>query len=128
MKLKNFHIEKSDPLLVSALEKAKPNEQLRIIAKLSTGGKTEPRIEEFVAPARFTSRSAYRAHLIEKRKRRLAENHDETRQSLKNLSLEIKGGKLSKVVVLEGGARQILSSLELPGIAHASLDRRIDLS
>lgn len=127
MKLNDFHRKKSDPLLIKALEKAKPNEQLRIVAKLSSDGKSESAIEEFLAPASFTSRSEYRAHLIDKRKRAMAGNHNETRQSLKKLPLEIKGGKLSRIVVLEGGAQEILLSLELPGIAHASLDRQIDL-
>ncbi len=34
---------------------------------------------------------------------------------------------MSRTVVVEGPARLLLTSLELPGVRHASLDRQIEI-
>jgi hypothetical protein len=83
--------------------------------------------EKKLSPAQFRSRSAYRGAMIDRRQRRLNDEVGDTLRALRTLSLFPQGGAISRTVVVEGPARQILVSLELPGIRHASLDQPIEL-
>jgi large subunit ribosomal protein L9 len=128
MILSEVQMSKSDPLLREALESAKGDEELRVVALLGSETKTTTKSANDFDPTQFSSRTAYRAALLEQRQRELNDEQKETLESLQHLDLHTKGGKASKTVVLAGNASQILASLELPGISHASLDRPIELS
>lgn len=129
MKLKKGHIEKTDPLLRDALRQAEGDEVLRAVMLLGpeSGDDEKGRVGQKLDPSQFPSRADYRRALIEQRQSRLADDIGQTLQALQGLSLAPRGGEISRVVVVEGSARQILVSLDLPGIQHASLDRPIEL-
>ena len=78
-------------------------------------------------PNQFASRAAYRKELIACRQKELAKAHHETLAALTELDVHPRGGKIGRTVVIEGTVSQVLSSLELPGVAQASLDRKIGL-
>ena len=129
MKLEERHIQKIDSLLRDALRDAKGDEVLRAVMVLGPQGidaRKEYRDQE-LASSQFPSHEAYRKALIERRQSELVHDTGETRQALEDLSLSLRGGKISKTVVVEGSARQILASLELSGVRHASLDQPIGL-
>lgn len=65
--------------------------------------------------------------MIDRRQRRLNDDIGDTLRALKALSLLPRGGTISRTVVIEGPARQILNSLELPGIRHTTLDQPVEL-
>ncbi len=127
MKLGKAHIAKIDGLLRIALKEAEGNEVIRAVMVLGPLGR-EPRHEE--APPellQLSSRTAYRQALIEDRQVKIGHAIGETRRQLADLKLSPRGGKVGHTIVVEGPAAQILASLELPGVRHASLDRRIGL-
>ncbi|MDZ8184214.1 MAG: NACHT domain-containing protein [Nostoc sp. ChiSLP02] len=128
MKLNESQIAKIDPLLQEVLMSAKGNEVIRAI--MSLGDENQIRLNannSSLKPQQFTSSEAYRQALIEQRKSQLAEMLGDTIQELQQLSLKPIGGELSRVVVVEGTADDILRSLSLSGVNHVTLDRLIAL-
>jgi hypothetical protein len=125
MKLAQRHISKIDPLLREALQHADGDEVFRAVMVLGTD--QEDRGEKKLAPAQFRSRSAYRGAMIDRRQRQLNDDIGGTLRALQALSLFPRGGTISRTIVIEGPARQILNSLELPGIRHATLDQPLEL-
>ncbi|MBD2603113.1 NACHT domain-containing protein [Scytonema hofmannii FACHB-248] len=128
MDLNESQIAKIDPLLEEVLTYARGNEEIRAIITLGADNQikkdaSNPPLD----PNEFPSYQAYRQALIERRKNQLAEAVGDTVQALQNLSLKPIGGTLSRVVVVEGSANAILSSLDLPGVNHVSLDQLIAL-
>jgi hypothetical protein len=129
MKLQERHTDKIDPLLRDALKQAQGDEMLRAVMVLGPErtDAEEGLTGEALDPAQFPSREAYRQTLITQRQNQLAHDLRETLQALQGLSLTPRGGTMSRTVVVEGPACQILASLDLPGVRHASLDRPIEL-
>ncbi|MEA5579638.1 NACHT domain-containing protein [Anabaena sp. UHCC 0451] len=128
MNLKEHHIDKIDPLLEEALMNARGDEKMRVIMTL--GDDNQLRNNQNVLnlqPADFPSPTVYRQALIEQRKIQLSELIGDTVQELQKLSLKTQGGTMSRVLVVEGSATDILRSLELSGVNHVSLDQLIGL-
>lgn len=126
MKIDERYLTKADPQLRNALKEAKGSEVLRAIMLLGSDEEGHD-LDQDLHPSEFPSRRAWREALIARRQRELELEIRDTLQALKNLDLKARGGKTSRTVVVEGPARQILTSLELPGVRHASLDRSIEL-
>lgn len=129
MKLSERQIEKMDPLLLDALRRAQGDEVIRAVMVLGpeSGDTKREDVSQALNPARFPSHEVYRRALIAKRKNQLVLRLCDTLRALSELSLTPRGGTTSRAVVVEGTAHQILTSLELPGVSHASLDRPIGL-
>jgi nucleoside-triphosphatase THEP1 len=128
MNLKEDQISKIDPLLEEALMNARGDEKMRVIMTL--GDENQLRNNQalpMLEPANFPSPIAYRQALIERRKNQLSEVIGNTIQELRNLSLKPLGGTMSRVVVVEGSATDILNSLELSGVNNVSLDQLVGL-
>jgi NACHT domain len=125
--LNESHIRKSDPILLDRLMHAKEGEVLRVAmtlnAESSESGQTLtlPTLD----PAQFPSRVDYRQALIQQQQARLTMALGSTMQELQDLSLKTYGGHTSRVIVAEGTAKQIIKSLELSGVYHASFDQVI---
>ena len=129
MNLKEDQITKIDPLLEEFLMNASGDEKIRVIMTLGDenqlrNSQTLPILE----PANFPSPTAYRQALIERRKNQLSQVIGDTIQELQNLSLKPVGGTMSRVVVVEGSATDILRSLELSGVNNVSLDQLVGLT
>lgn len=129
MKLRKGHVNKIDPLLQDALRQAEGNEILRAVMLLGpeSGDAEKVWVSRELDPSQFPSRKAYRQALIEQRQSQLADDIGQTLEALQDLALAPRGGKVSRVVVVEGQAHQILTALDLPGVQHASLDQPIEL-
>lgn len=129
MKLTERHIKKVDSLLLDALMRAQGDEVIRAVMLLGPEHEeTEKRgVSQTLDPTQFPSREAYRRALIAKRKSQLTPHLRDTLRALSELSLTPRGGTVSRAVMVEGPAHQILTSLELPGVCHASLDRPVEL-
>lgn len=128
MNLKEDQISKIDPLLEEALINARGDEKMRVIMTL--GDENQLRNNQalpMLEPGNFPSPIAYRQALIERRKNQLSEVIGNTIQELQNLSLKPLGGTMSRVVVVEGSATDILNSLELSGVNNVSLDQLVGL-
>ena len=127
MKLADRHVAKTDPRLEDTLKHAQEDENIRAIVVLEPDAPTN-RVDKKLHPSQFSSRQAWREALIEQRENQLAGEIGSTLEELEKLSLKPRGGKVGRAVVVEGPARDIAASLDLPGVIHASLDRPIDLS
>ncbi|MFN7657167.1 MAG: hypothetical protein ACK5P3_03255, partial [Dolichospermum sp.] len=128
MNLKEDQISKIDPLLEEFLMNARGDEKMRVIMIL--GDENQLRNNQalpMLEPGNFPSPIAYRQALIERRKNQLSEVIGTTIQELRNLSLKPLGGTMSRVVVVEGSATDILNSLELSGVNNVSLDQLVGL-
>ncbi|MFN5895632.1 MAG: NACHT domain-containing protein, partial [Dolichospermum sp.] len=128
MNLKEDQISKIDPLLEEFLMNARGDEKMRVLMILGdenqlSNNQALPMLE----PGNFPSPIAYRQALIERRKNQLSEVIGNTIQELRNLSLKPLGGTMSRVVVVEGSATDILNSLELSGVNNVSLDQLVGL-
>ncbi|WP_299999405.1 NACHT domain-containing protein [Anabaena sp. AL09] len=128
MNLKEDQISKIDPLLEEALMNARGDEKMRVIMTL--GDENQLRNSQalpMLEPGNFSSSIAYKQALIERRKNQLSQVIGDTIQELRNLSLKPVGGTMSRVVVVEGSATDILNSLELSGVNNVSLDQLVGL-
>ena len=128
MNLKEDQITKIDPLLAEFLINARGDEKIRVIMTL--GDENQLRNSQalpMLEPGNFSSSIAYRQALIERRKSQLSQVIGDTIQELQNLSLKPVGGTMSRVVVVEGSAIDILNSLELSGVNNVSLDQLVGL-
>lgn len=123
MRLERLHLEKADPLLQDVLRRADGHEILHVIMVLASQVENgEIYADQELDPSHFASRKDYRQYLITKRQDQLRKELGETFQALRNLSLNFRGETISRAVVVEGAAHNILKALELPGIYRASLD------
>ncbi|TAE61952.1 MAG: NACHT domain-containing protein [Nostocales cyanobacterium] len=128
MNLKENHIAKIDPLLEEALMNARGDEKMRVIMTLGDEHKLRNNQNVVnIKPADFPSPLAYRQALIEQRKNQISQVLGDTIQELQKLSLTMQGGTMSRVLVVEGSATDILRSLELSGVNHVSLDQLVGL-
>jgi hypothetical protein len=129
MKLEQRHIKKIDPLLQNALKQAGGDEQLCVIMVLGSESRDtgDNYIYQQLNPSEFPSRQNYREALIKQRQAQLDREIGDTLSALQNLSLFVRDRTISHSVVVKGAARQILESLELPGVRYASLDRPLEL-
>jgi NACHT domain len=128
--LSESHIRKSDPILLDQLTHAREGEMLRVAMTLNAESSeigqnmTLPTLD----PAQFPTRTDYRKALIQQQQARLAKALSSTIQDLQNLSLKTYGGNTSRVIIAEGTAEQIMKSLELTGVHHASFDQSIRIA
>jgi len=128
MNLGENHITKIDPDFLDKLLHAKTDEVLRVAMTLEPDPKSGQNLNlPLLEPSQFPSRSAYRKALIEQQQTHLAATLSTTIQELQQLSLKIYGGTTSRVILVEGTAQQILKSLELPRVNHASFDQVIKI-
>ncbi len=129
MKLDEKCVVKIDPLLQEALIDAEGDQLIRAVMVLGPENEEIERkyLGQKIEQAQFSSRESYRQALIERRKRQLEASIGNTLQALQELSLAPRGGKITRTVVIEGQARQILEALHLPGVRHAILDQPIRL-
>lgn len=124
MDLNDTHLTKIDRPLLEKLTQAKRGEVLRVAMTLEAGPTASAQgAPPALDPAQFADRTAYRQALIDQQQTRLAAALGDTIQTLQDLSLKTYGGTTSRVIVAEGTAEQILKSLELPGVNHASFDQ-----
>jgi NACHT domain len=127
--LNESYIRKSDPILLDRLMHAKEGEVLRVAmtlnVELSESGQTLalPTLD----PSQFASRVDYRQALIQQQQTWLTTALGTTMEDLENLSLKTYGGNTSRVIIAEGTAEQIIKSLELVGVHHASFDQSLRL-
>ncbi len=131
MKLEPKYLEKVDPLLEKELTEARGYEPLRVIMVLDDPDsvsqhptESEPNLH----PSQFPNRKAYRQALIDAQEKRVANAVGKTRQALEHLSLRLRGGEISKTVVVDGSASQILAALELEGVRQVTLDQPLALN
>ena len=123
-----MHIRKINLRLRAAIEDAKGHETLRAVMVLASSAPgSSPEDDDPPTPAAFGSREAYRWALIDHRRREIQGHVGPTLERLQSLSLKPMGGSLGHTVVVEGSARHLLQSLDLPGVVRASLDRSTDL-
>jgi hypothetical protein len=132
MTLSDEQVHKVDPLLGEALAQAEADEVLTAVMVLGPeGGREatgdEPRPAQKPRPELFETFEEYRRALLDRQMGEVSGDIGPTLQQLQDLSLAPRGGKTSRSVVVQGPARQILRSLELPGVRHASLDRTISV-
>jgi len=129
MKLSDQHLEKADEQLLEALRNAEENQVLRTVMLLGSASNGVRRGEDAarVEPNDFDSHEDYRRALIQQQRERVEGEIAGAIQELRDLSLDVQGGKLSRSVVAEGPAAQILRSLDLPCVRHAALDQPISL-
>ncbi len=132
MKIDDKYNSKTDPLLQQALSNAGEREVLRAVMVIGTDsqevehGCAQSKAPQ-VDPSQFSSRLDYRKALIAQKQSQVADDMHEVLQALHDLSLSTRGGTMGKTVVVEGPASQILASLELPSVLHASLDQEVNL-
>jgi len=124
MILTDKHLTKINIPLRDALIQAAEDDQLTVIAVLSTNGMA-PVTE--LNPAAFSSRVDYREALIAQRRSQLQLAIGLTIQSVQDLGLKTSGGSIAPVLVMEGSAKQILAAIELSGVQHVSLDATLAL-
>jgi predicted NACHT family NTPase len=125
--LSESHIRKSDPILLARLADAKEEEVLRVAMMLTADSLSQNMNLPTLEPSQFSSRVAYRQALIQRQQTFLEATIGSTIQDLQNLSIKTYGGTTSRVIIAEGTAKQILKSLELSGVYHASFDQAIEL-
>jgi len=126
MKLTSANLGKADDALRRVLDSAKPNDPVRVVMILDPSA-TSPRADEadLPKPSQFPDRIAYRQALIAKQKAARAESIGATIESLKDLSLRVRGGEITRAVIVEGAAKDILTCLALPGVRSVALDQPI---
>lgn len=116
---------KVDPRLRDALADAPDRAIIRAVMILGPDERDEEPSEPDPHPSAFPSRAAWRRALLARREQQLARDTGRTVDALRDLCLQPRGGTVGRTVVVEGTARRILASLELPGVLHASLDQSI---
>ena len=113
---------KADSSLRETLKGSSPEQKVRAVLTITgEGGASE--LDPAPDSRSFGSRKDYRAALIARQKYRVFRDLRPTVQALKKLGLSTQASSLGRVVLVEGRADRVLASLNLPGVAHASLDR-----
>lgn len=119
-------LEKVDPMLRKALEESSPFQILRIVLVVDRAGGAPARRE--IEPSDFEHRSDYRAALIRQREADMRGRLGPTLHRLAELGLETRGGRLGRMIVVDGSAQAIAKALELPEVRKAALDQPLELS
>ncbi|NJP04470.1 MAG: hypothetical protein HC837_01960 [Chloroflexaceae bacterium] len=123
-------MQKADQFLQEALRNAQNDQVLRAVMVIND--QDEPVTQESVCPpsdpSHYHSRKEYRQALIQRQQESMYLAHDDTLQALRDLKLAPRGGHIGHSVVVEGTASQLIRSLDLPGVLHASLDQAILLT
>ena len=130
MEVEDEDLEKADKSLREALKNTPRGEKLRVIVTLddrNSGSESNKEFKSEISPADFESRTDYRKALIEQRKSWLNDKLAEVRERLSAESLQIRGGEISKVIVVDGDVQNIARSLSIPGVKKMVLDRQIAL-
>lgn len=124
VKLTSADVAKADAALRQRLDEAKPGDTVRVVMILdpsqTSGLSHESKVPK---PTEFPDRVAYREALITKQKAAMTDSVGATIQSLKDLSLKVHGGEVTRAIVVEGAAKDLLASLGLPGVRSATLDQ-----
>jgi hypothetical protein len=122
MNVPSLQAQKADPALREALENAEGHETLRTVMVL--GGETIASDDSSSPqPDAFEDRTQYRQALISHQKNRLSQEIGAVKTQLRQRALNLSGGTITRAVVVEGKASDLLDALELPGVRHASLDQ-----
>ncbi len=116
-------LSKADARLKDFLRRARGDEQVRAIITL--GEESVP--EEVPEQISMGEYGVQRRAIADRRRQVIQELVAPVMQQLNELSLQPLGGTYSPVVVVMGTADQVRQALELHGVRHATLDRRIDL-
>lgn len=128
MKLKPAHLEKlRDPATRRMFEASDDGTQLRVIVTLKVEDDTET---PPVPPSIFETRRETRQRLIETRARTRGAATSAIIEALHRRHLEVKGQReprLTRSLVVDGMARDILNGIELPGVARVQIDRPLEL-
>jgi len=124
MKVEEQIAQKVDPELLRALHDAAGHEILRTVMVLGDDSKPAPETPS-IDPSRFATRSDYQRALRSRQQEQVKGAVRPVQKQLEQLDLKTRGGEFSRSVVVEGPAQQILASLELPGVQHASLDQSL---
>lgn len=129
MRYDTGEIAKADPALRSALRGAQPDDRIRVVLELSpppeAPGDPEAAVAEAPVPPP-TTRADYRRDLL-RREEGSKNAVAAIVAALRRLSLTVWGGDLLATVVVEGVVRQIVRSLQLPGVRSAALDQVIEV-
>lgn len=126
MNLKSKNLSKADESLREALQQAGPKQTLQAVVVLELADDAGAAAER-PAPEEYGSRGEYRAAMIDRREGELTELLGPTFQALRDLGLEVHGGRLGRTVVVKGAARDLLASLDIPAVRQAVLDQLIGL-
>jgi hypothetical protein len=117
---------KADPLLQDALQQATEDEKLRVLVSLRPES-TRASKADVPSPDQFDDRVSYRQAIIQHQQTQQGQSLEKAIGELRSLSLDVQGGAISPVVVVTGAAKDIARALDLPDVAHASLDREINV-
>jgi hypothetical protein len=128
MELKSNNLSKADESLREALRQAQPPETIQAVMVLETADDRTGSASKQPEPGEFSSREEYRQAMIDQREAELAEQLGATLQSLRDLGLEVHGGRRGRTVVVKGAARDLLASLDIPAVRQATLDQPFGLS
>lgn len=124
MKLSRYQESKIDPLLQETLLQANGGEFVRAVVTVKTNVLNTTYT---LSSGNFSTRQEYRQALIKERQESIKEDIDNAVNALKELSLTASSSTISPVLVVQGAAADVLRSLDLDIIEHASLDRIIGL-
>ncbi len=128
MELSKKDLKKVDDSLRKVLAKASADQNLRVILTLGDSSVDKKSSEtDSISPSDFKSRAEYREALIQIRQNSLEKQFAETRKQLKDASLKLRGGKVSRLIVADGSADDIARSLSIPGIKKVTLDKKFEL-
>lgn len=127
MRVNRKILNKADPELREALKNAEGEEVLSAILLLGPDQEERCTNTEELSPSQFPSRTDWRKALIAQRQQQMEQEIGGTIQALRDLGLEPHGGTITRAVVVQKEAQQVVKALELPGVRHASLDQPIDL-
>jgi hypothetical protein len=128
--LSTHHLHKADAALAQSIQRIQAQDALsdtplRVILTLAATDDADNRLQKD-DPSNYSSRRAYRSAMIANRKAAIDDAFSTVRERLGALSLVIKGGKVSRVVICEGSAADIVIALEDPGVVKATLDQPLD--
>ena len=121
LELRGMHPEKSVRVLVTVAKPAPPVPAAEPKAAHLAGLPTSR------MPGLPTSRASRRSALIETQARANSAVTASVRSKLESLGLEVRGGTLMPVFVVEGKPQAIQRVLEIDGIASVELDRAVSL-
>ncbi len=126
MKLSSVVKEKLDESLCHKLTKAKADDRVQVVYFLQPLGDEIAEVKA-IKPSDFSSRKDFRLALIDQQKMHNSQAVGKTIQGLKKLTLNVKGGNITRAVVAEGPARLIADGASLPGVRSAVLDSPLTL-
>ena len=126
MKLSSVVKEKLDESLCHKLTKAKADDRVQVVYFLQPLGDEIAEVKA-IKPSDFSRRKDFRLALIDQQPMHNSQAVGKTIQGLKKLTLNVKGGNITRAVVAEGPARLIADGASLPGVRSAVLDSPLTL-